>query len=466
MLRRDKAGFTLIEVIIDIAIIGLVTVAVFSSYTAANKMVELAKSKIAAVALANEKMEEIRNMPYDNLATEHGPIVPSGNILDDQVVDRKGIQFNVHIVISYVDDPYDGCADIHQDGVPDSICLQNMPAGKPVDLYPYDYKKAEITVSKIGLNGYQARLTSNIAAKAAETPSNSGIIKLCVIDAVGNPIPEANVTITNPDVSPPVNISATTGLDGCIMVPNLPPNGQNQYHLTASKTGYSFDSTTPRTPQNPNEEPYNPDVDVQVQKVTSQTLIIDLFSTLKINFTDENNNPLPNLPFHLEGSKKIYFNPTTYKYSQDLTADANGYIELPNMEFDNYTITIPGRNIIATIPYQPVDLQPNSILSVKVISTTSATIPRLFNCEPNTGKTGETTNATITGDNFIDGLSVKLVSSSGVEINGQNVVVSQGKTIEADFNLTGASTGLWDILITNPNGESVRQTGGFEVKTQ
>jgi len=447
---KNLKGFTLVEIVVDIAIIGLVAAAVLTAYSASFRTMELAKAKIAAVALANERMEEYRNMPYDKLATQNGPIYPPGDILDNQEFQRKGVRYNVHTIISYVDDPFDGNA-------------EGTISGKPKDLYPYDYKKIDITVSKIGRSGYLSRITSNMAAKAAETPSNSGIIKICVIDSASIPVPDAVITITNPNVNPPVNISATVGSDGCIMVPNLPPTTHNSYHITATIDGFSTDMTYPRTPQNPNA--LQPDVDVSIQEVTPQTLVIDRLSTLVLDFVDENGAPIPNLGFHLQGAKRMWFNPDTFKYSADLTTDANGHLELQKMEFDDYTVSIPGRYIVSSIPYQPIGLKANTTLTAKIIATTNPSLPRIAACDPITGKVGETVSPVITGENFQTGATVKLISGA-TEIVGTGVVISKGNTIEVDFNLAGATAGFYDILITNPDGNFVRQEKGMEIKNQ
>lgn len=449
--KRYLTGFTLVEIVVDIAIIGLVAAAVLTAYSASFRTMELAKAKIAAVALANEKMEEIRNMPYDSLATEHGPIYPGGSLLDDQEMERKGVQFNVHLVISYVDDPFDGNAD-------------GTIAGKPKDLYPYDYKKIDITVSKIGRSGYLSRITSNMAAKAAETPSNSGIIKICIIDSNSLPVPDAVITVTNPDVTPAVNITAAVGSDGCIMIPNLPPTTQNNYHLTATFDGYTTDLTSPRTSQNPNA--LQPDVDVSIQEVTPQTFVIDKLSTLQFDFVDEAGAPIPNLLFHLQGAKRLYFNPDTYKYSSDLTTDVNGHIEIPNMEFDDYSITtIPGRYILSSVPFMPIGLKADVTLPIKIIASTDASLPRITSCDPTTGKIGDTVSPVINGENFQDGATVRLVMGA-TEIVGTNATVTKGNTIAVDFNLTGAIAGIYDIVITNPDASTVRQEKGFEIKNQ
>lgn len=464
-ISAKKLGFTLIEIMIDISLIALVATGVLSAYSASFKAMELAKAKTASVALANEKIEEIHNMPYDSLATENGLIYPPGTIQDDEEFVRRGVRFNVHTAISYIDDPFDGCADVPVDGQPLSQCLQEVVAGKPQDLYPYDYKKVEVTVSKIGRSGYLSKLTTNVAAKAAETPSNTGIIKFCVIDSTGSPVQGATLTIENTELDPPVEqMSGVTGIDGCIMVPSLPPDSHNNYHLTATKDGYSTDLTYPRTAQNPNE--LYQDIDVIIQQVTEKTLEIDRKSTMEITFVDPSGNPLPNTTFHLRDSKEIYFNPSTYKYSQDLTADANGYWRLTDMGFGDYVISVQNATIAAVSPFQPIDLKAGVNLSVRVTIASSPTQPLIFSATPASGIVNDTIYLTVAGDNFDSLASVKIVNQSGSEIQGTNVNVIGRDTIEADFVLQNAAVGLWDIVITNPGGESTRQVNGFEVKNE
>lgn len=432
---------------IDIIIVALVSAAVLSAYSASFKSMELARAKITSVALANEKMEELRNLPYDSLATESGTIYPAGDISDDMEVVRHGIKFNVHTVISYVDDIYDGN-------------VEGSVSGKPQDLYPYDYKKAEITVSKIGSNGYLSRLTSNFSSKAAETPSNSGIIKLCVVDSADQPLPGANIEINNPDVNPPVNISSVTGSDGCIMVPNLPPDEHNNYSLRAYKDGYSIDATYPRTAQNPNA--LFPDVNVLAQQVTIQTLKIDKLSKLLINLTNIDSSPIANQSVHIESLKEIYFNPSTPKYTRDVLTDTAGHIELSDMEFGDYRITVDGYSIVTTSPYQPVGLGADTELAVSIVATHSSSQVLISSVDPRSAITGQILNMTVAGDNFISGTALKIVNqSTGVEVVGA-VSITDKFNLEADLDLSGAASGLWDIVISN--GESsARQINGLEI---
>lgn len=458
-----KKGFSFVEILIDLAILSAISAAVLMTYSASSKSMELAKAKIASIALANEKMEELRNMPYDDLATKTGAIYPPGNILDEEIIEEKGIRFKVETVIFFIDDPYDGCADTHVDGITDSVCLQNMPAGKPKDIYPYDYKKAEITVTKVGRNSYLSKLSSTFSAKAAETATNTGIIKLCIVDSTGAPVPEADISIENSQVSPIVDIHAKTGLDGCIMVPNLPPSTHNDYHLVVTKDGYSTDMTYPRTAQNPNA--LTPDVDVSVQGVTSQTLVIDKVSKLIIDVVDKVGLPISSAPLHIAGTKEMYFNPSTLKYVNDFTTDVNGHLELEKMEFDNYNFSVAGKYIVTSVPYQPINLGPNVTLNVRLVVSDLPSDLSIATCDPKAGKTSEHIYLTITGENFDSSVAVKIVyPGNNHEIAATNVSVKQGKEIEAEIDLTGAETGLWNLVITNPDASTITQPNGFEVK--
>lgn len=460
IMKKKLEGFTLIEGVIVVFVLSLVALAIMTAYIGVYKSIDLAKAKITAVSIANEKMEILRSLPYDSLGTivvdGHAGGTVQGNIPSWEIVTRSGAQFGVQTMISYVDDPFDGSS--------------------PADIYPYDYKKAEITVTSTKYNTRLAQLSTNVAAKAAETPSGTGIIKICVIDASSAPVVGATVTVSNTTLVPVFNpIVAMTGADGCVMIPKLPEDLHNNYHLTATKDGYSTDLTYPRTDQNPNA--LQPDVNVQAQQVTSQTFIIDRLANLTLHFS----NPVT---FTLEGSKRIYFNPVTYKYSHVFTTDSDGNITLNNMEFDSYQVinTSVPYFVVTTSPLRSVNVEnlwyfylaPEANLTVQVNLATTASNPSIYNYLPLSGQVGSTVNIAVNGGNIQNNASIKLhkqimtyVGSTQVpqelEIVGSNVTVNPQDKISADFNLTGAELGSWDLVIANPNAESVIQENGFEI---
>lgn len=439
---------------VDFVIIALVATAVLSAFMAGYNIIGLSKTKIASVALGNEKMENIRNMTYDQLATQTGPIYPPGNIPDTENVQRKNMNFQVVTDIRYVDDPYDGNA-------------QGTIPGKPRDLYPYDYKKVTITVYKVGRTVPLTVLSTNVSSKAAETPTSTGILYLCIIDSNGQPVAQAKVKVINDDLTPPVYIETTTDDSGCIMIPALPPDQHNHYHIEVTKDGYSTDMTYPRTAQNPNA--LHPDVDILIQEVTNVTLVIDKVSILRIRTVDVNGTVVPNLTLHIEGSKEIYFNPSTYKYVQDVNCDANGFVELTDMEWDDYKISVAsaGWYFSSSSPPLPAHLAPDSTLEVTLRVTNSATAPRIYTVIPSQGVKPDLTSITVTGTNFDNSVTMKIVNPvTGVEIVGTDVAVQAHREIIADFDLGQSTTGLWDVVVTNPNQEFSRQVGGFEVITR
>lgn len=459
--KPSKKAFTLIEILIDFFVISLISLAILSAYVYSMKSMLSAKARIAAVSLANEKMEIIRNMPYDSLGTVGG--WPKGELLDKETVIKNGANLDVYIRISTVDDPYDGCADKDEPGPP-SKCLQNMDPAKPKDLSPYDYKRAEIIVTRKDQSAEYAKLSSYIAANAAETESNTGILKICVDDSEGQPLAGAKISIENTEVTPAVNIvDLLSGSDGCYLVTNLPPDSHNHYNVVVTKDGYTTEMTYERTSQNPNA--LQPDLSVYIQQITYQKFVIDKLSSMTITLLDDFGQPIIDTQVHIEGEKEIYFNPQTKKYSEDHTTNSIGQIILQNMEFDNYAFTVSGWQIISTSPYQPTYLPADEDLSILISASQDSSFPTISSCAPNSGVSGQTVILSITGSNFQENLTVKIVDENNNEISGQNISISRDgvEIVSAEFDLSGAILGKWDIVISNPSGSSVTQVDGLEV---
>jgi type II secretory pathway pseudopilin PulG len=447
MNRESEGGFTLVELVFGAAIMAVMVAAVGQLFVSNLSTVTLNKARTIGLALANEKIEALRDLPYDSLATQNGAIYPPGALLDNENITRNNYKFSVHTQIIYVDDPYDGNA-------------TGTIAGKPQDLYPYDYKKAQIDVTLVTSGTVVASLTSDIAGKAAETSSNTGILSITVLDANGIAIPNAVVTITNPSQSPAVNITTTTDSNGLVIVPRLPPDASNRYQVTATLAGYSTEGTIPDPAGAQNAVKLNPNV--LVQQITALTLAIDRVSTLFINVKDTAGVAVPSLAITTTSSKKIKTNPDVFKYSVASTTDASGNILLTGMEWDAYSFALPaGYYLVSSTPYSPVALNPNGSLSVNLVVSNSSTFPRITAISPQTQPTGSTNvSVAITGAN-LSGSSVKLVKSGASDINCTGVS-GTSTSITCSANLTGATTGAWDITVTT-SGKTATQGGGFNV---
>lgn len=447
---QREGGFTLIETILGLVVMSIMVLAVSNLFISNLQSVTLGKARAIGLAVANEQIEYLRDLPYQSVATAGGAIYPPGTIPDSQTLTRGGYNFTVKTEINYVDDPYDG--------------ISSGPAnGKPKDLNPADYRKAQIDVYLKSSGQLVAKLTTDIAGKAAETASSTGIISIRVIDANGQPVANASVHITNTNPTPDVDITTTTDNQGLVVVPNLPPDSSNRYQVTASLGGYSTDQTLPDPAGAQTAVNINPNV--LVQQITPVTLAIDRVSSLNLRVTDPAGAALGNKAITITGAKKTKQNPDVYKYSQVSTTDASGNISLSSMEWDSYSFTPPaGSYLVSSQPYAPAALQPNSSLTVNLVVSASSSYPTVTKLSPTSAPTG-TANVSlvITGTNLAAGSNVVLRLAGQSDINVSGEVSSNGnKTLTGTLNLTGAATGTWDVIVTS-GGNTVTQAGGFSV---
>jgi len=457
-------GFTLPEVLIDLVLFSAIAIAIFSSLIFLQRSINLAKLKIQAVELANQKIEELRNLPYDSLSTQQGTIYPPGQIPDTQTVSIGNTTFTVQTIIKYVDDPYDGNS-------------SGTISGKPQDFYPYDYKKAEVKITVPGELSILANLTTNMAAKAAETATNTGILSLKVLNSGGQAFANAQVAITNSNPNPAVNIQTFTDTQGLVVVPLLPPDDENGYHIVTTAVGNSTDSTNPATPQH--RYPVQPDLNILAQQVVNQTLSIDALAGFNLIVKDQSDTVLPNVPIVITSNKLTYTDPVVYKYQQSFSSNSQGAINNQSMEWDSYSLTTQNPYIISAVyPYQPVAVNAGSTTEAIIFITTSGTAPTLSKTEPLTAANNEPSILTFTGANFaLSGASVKLTyeippiptptPTGGFDYNdilGTEITVTPDhQELSATFDFTNKMPGTWSIRITNPNGEFVKQPNGITI---
>jgi len=81
---------------------------------------------------------------------------------------------------------------------------------------------------------------------------------------------------------------------------------------------------------------------------------------------------------------------------------------------------------------------------------------------PGIGISGSSLSAAISGSGFQPGAVVHLVHGSDV-IPASSVMVISQNSISCSFSLTGAVTGLWDVVVTNPSSPAGTLTRGFTV---
>lgn len=355
--RSDKQhqrfwGFTLVEILVTIGVLAVVWTIVTQIFQNGFVALTDSRARVVAVAIANEQLEVLRNMPYDQLGTTTG--WPSGSVPATQTIQRSGQSFTVASRIDFVDDPFDGNV---YGTIPD----------KPRDTVPNDYKLAEVTVTWQRRFATPVVLSTLVVPKGLESASDAGSLLIKVFDASGQPVSQADVHITNTEVLPANGITNTTDNFGNLQVLSLPPSLQS-YRVVVSKSGYSTEQT-----YDPDAvaHPVLPDLSIIIRQVTEASFAIDRVSTLAISTQGETCSPIGNVPLSLWGQKLIATNPDVLKYSSSPPTDADGKLTLTNLEWDNYTLieTSNDYDVASIIPPIMLNILPNTSQSIALVLT-------------------------------------------------------------------------------------------------
>lgn len=347
-------GFTIIEVLIATFIIGVVITGLFGLFVLSLRTVQDNERRIAAVALANERVEMIRNLPYADVGTDGG--IPSGSIPQEETVVRNSAPYVVRTDIRYVDDPYDGVA-----------------GGDPSDLLNTDYKQVRVEVSWNSPTPVTPiLLITSVVPQGIEGGDAAGTLVFEALDASGVGLQGADVQVVNESVNPTVNISTQTNDEGRVIIPGL-PDSANSYMISVSEDGYTQEQTYDET------ETFFPDPDhthlsALVGEVTEKTFLIDRLSSIALNVKNDAGDALGGIDYHLSGTKSIGTDENeeiVYVFDEDGASGAGGSATHENMVWDLYELTIDGvatgYDIKETSELLPLDLEPGEDVVVDVV---------------------------------------------------------------------------------------------------
>lgn len=252
-------GVTFVEVLVASAVILLFFSGIIGGFHLAIKVIGHARAEAGALALANERVEYLRSMPYDDVGTVGG--IPTGLVAQNESVTLNKVTYNRRTLIQYVDAPQDG------EGAADE---NDITA---------DYKrvKVELTWTVRGYTGALS-LVTNLIPRGIESLDGGGTLRINVFDATAAPVNAAEVHVVNTMTSPAIDVIVYTNASGTAMFPGAPASGG--YEITATKAGYSTDQTYSATVANPNPNP--PHVSVIEGEVSTVNFAIDRTSTLAI----------------------------------------------------------------------------------------------------------------------------------------------------------------------------------------
>ncbi len=364
--RRD--GFSLVEVMVAVAIFLIVSLGIYRSYATISSAVEALRVQGAEVSLLNDQLELAYNLQYTDVGIVGG--FPAGKIPHTQTIVREGRTFLVTTTVRNVDDPFDGTIG----GLPSaSTCRVSTAFTGANDTKPADYRCVEVEVMCTSCpNARPVEETAIVAAKDLEISNNGGALFVKTIDANGNPVGDASVHIENHKLNPDVTIDDVTtsggSATGTLQLVDINPS-VGGYQVWVSKQGYSSDKTyTSGNSQNPN--PVKTDSTVVVGQVTQVTFVIDRVSTINVSSVNAFCSAVPNVDLLVEGAKLIGTTPDTLKFSTTTSTDGSGLKTMSNIEWDTYkfTVTDATDELSGSIPLTPLKIDPNVTQALKLIT--------------------------------------------------------------------------------------------------
>ena len=345
----------------------IVFLGIFGAYQLGLKVVGVSKNKIIATAIASGRIEKIRNLPYLLIGTKDAQLPFCQGVLDSATTTfSNNVEYQVATEVKFVIDEADGT------GVEDSC--------------NWDYKRAEVKVSWSGRFSGEVKLVTDVSPKdkvqevASCQAQPGGILSVRVFDAYGIMITSPLIEVFDPQT-------------GQLIDSNIPQNGKHDFPLAAStykvvvsKQGYSSEKTYGI------EEvaaPTNPHPIVLEGQLTEASFSIDRlgsFSIETVTSAEEEVFPVPEVTFNLKGEKLLGYDTDetpVYKYSENHTTDSQGKIDIPNLEWDNYTFSlVPATDLnlveiespVGSTATQPIGLVPDVIANVRLFLSAENTL--------------------------------------------------------------------------------------------
>lgn len=419
-------GFTLIETLIALGIFAIIATSVYFSYSNILDITIIGQMNSMGLTVLDNELEIIRNIKYQDVGIQGGS--PVGILLAEKSINFASFNFILKTTVRNIDDPFDG-----------------VIGGTPNDTAPADYKIVELELTCSNCSRFiPARTTTIVAPANLENSSNRGALFVKAINASGQPVVGANVTVINSSANPAITINDVTNNSGQLQLVDIATSSL-AYQITVSKSGYSMERTYPiGDPQNPN--PVKPHATVVSQQVTEITFVIDRFSTQTLTTRDKLCQTAPDIDFSQQGAKLIGTNPNVLKYAVNDKTDSRGNKIDTNIEWDSYSLqnTDAAYDLAGTSILSPFNVNPNSNYTVSWLMEPKNLSSLLVIVQT-------------AGGQMIDGASISLTKAGfgEMKVSGRNYISqtdwSGGRFTQKSLNIEEA----------NPSGElKLKQING------
>jgi len=255
---------SLVEVIVAAAVLALIFGGLFQAFQTSIQLIGKSKIESGALALANERLEYIRSLPYDDVGTVGG--IPDGAIPQNASTTLNGITYNERVLVEYVDAPEDGEGADDENGI------------------VADYKRVKIEYSWDNRGETESlALVSNIVPQGVETTAGGGTLRVNVFDAAVGAVEDAEVHVYNDTGTTTIDTIKYTNESGVALFSGAPALAS--YQITATKDGFSTDGTYTASSTNPN--PTTPPVAVLEGQVSTMNFQIDELADLTVQTVGE-----------------------------------------------------------------------------------------------------------------------------------------------------------------------------------
>lgn len=319
-----RRGTSLLELVIAIGIFGIIAVFFVQTLMAGTLQVADGRLRMTATAIATQQMEQLRNLPYDDVAVVGG--IPAGSIQPHVTVTQGAQTYDVVTDIRYVDDSFDGTV-----------------AGSPTDPIPSDYKNVRIDVTWGDAGPLRrVRLESRFVPPGMELAAGGGTLAVNVFDAEGQPLSNATVTVVNAGMTPAVSIAAFSDTAGHVIVPGAPAG--SGYAITVAKDGYESVTTYPPYPATA-FHPADQHATVVEATLTMQGIVSGRLADAAVRTVDPLGASVSGIPLDISGGRILGTDTAGLPvpgYAGTFTTGADGRYALGRRAPGTYVVTVGG----------------------------------------------------------------------------------------------------------------------------